>query len=116
MDKPSPIRPTDDEARALGRGLIDSARFAALGVTSPDTGAPVVTRVAFATDDGGVPITLISTLSAHTTALKAAPECSLLVGEPGRLSESGQRGVRVGAGRADHGTAPGPDRCGERAG
>ena len=83
MDKPSPIRPTDDEARALGRGLIDSARFAALGVTSPDTGAPVVTRVAFATDDGGVPITLISTLSAHTTALKAAPECSLLVGEPG---------------------------------
>jgi len=81
--KVDPIRPTDDDARALGRALIDGARFGALGVTDPETGAPMVSRVAVATDPGGAPLTLVSDLSHHTVALKADPVCSLLVGEPG---------------------------------
>ena len=44
------IRPTDDEARTLARTLLDTARFAALGVLLPDTGAPMVTRIALARD------------------------------------------------------------------
>lgn len=79
----SPIRPTDDEARALGRQLIDTARFGALGVRAPESGAPLVSRVAVGTAPDGTPLTLVSDLSHHTRALKADPVCSLLVGEPG---------------------------------
>ncbi|OZB20013.1 MAG: pyridoxamine 5-phosphate oxidase [Rhodobacterales bacterium 34-62-10] len=82
-DAPSPIRPTDDEARALARSLMDQARFAALGVVDPDSGAPMVTRVAFGTTPQGGPVTLISDLSHHTRALRAHAAASLLVGEPG---------------------------------
>ena len=78
---PSPIRPTDDEARALARQLIDTARFAGLGVL--EDGHPMVTRVALGTDDSGVPISLVSELSHHTKALTRDGRCSLLVGEPG---------------------------------
>ncbi|MDP3338866.1 HugZ family protein [Frigidibacter sp.] len=83
MDEPSPIRPTDDEARALARGLIAGARFAALAVLTPGSGAPAVTRIALGLDAAGLPLTLISTLSAHTKALHATPRAGLLVGEPG---------------------------------
>ncbi|MBY6048589.1 HugZ family protein [Vannielia litorea] len=76
-----PIRPTDDEARAMARGLLDEARFGALGVL--EGGAPVVSRIAVGTDAGGGPVTLVSSLSAHTSALRAEPACSLMVGEPG---------------------------------
>jgi hypothetical protein len=84
MERPSdPIRPTDAEARALARDLIGAARFAALGVIAPDTGMPMVTRIAVVPGPDAMPLTLISTLSAHTAALDAAPACSLLIGEPG---------------------------------
>jgi putative heme iron utilization protein len=81
--RPDPIRPTDDEARALARSLIDAARFAALGVIDPATGAPTVTRIALVAGPDGVPLSLISTLSSHTAALAEDPACSLLIGEPG---------------------------------
>jgi len=83
MDEPSPIRPTDDEARALARSLITTARFAALAVLTPGSGAPAVTRIALGLDAAGLPLTLVSTLSAHTKALHANPRAGLLVGEPG---------------------------------
>lgn len=83
MPETSPIRPTDDEARALARRLVAGARFGALGVIEPETGAPLVTRVAVGTDSGGCPVSLVSDLSVHTRALRANPACSLLVGEPG---------------------------------
>jgi len=83
LQKPDPIRPTDDAARDLARGLIGEARFAALAVIDPSTSAPMVSRIAFATDQQGCPLTLISDLSHHTQALRADPACSLLVGEPG---------------------------------
>jgi len=77
-----PIRPTDDEARALARGLMHDARHAALGVTDPETGLPFVSRVAVG-HDGPDMLLLVSTLSAHTRALDASPGASLLLGEPG---------------------------------
>lgn len=78
---PSPIRPTDDEARALARLLLTSATTAALAVLD-ETGAPRVSRIAFATAEDGSPLSLVSSLSAHTGALRADPRCSLLLGEP----------------------------------
>lgn len=83
MPKQNPIRPTDGEARALARSLLDAARFAALAVIAPETQSPTVTRIGFGIDAQGHPVTLVSSLSAHTTALKANPVCSLLIGEPG---------------------------------
>ena len=80
----NPIRPTDDEARRLARGLIDAARFGALATLDPGTGFPVATRVALATDEDGMPVTLVSRLSNHTANLFADTRVSLLVGEPGK--------------------------------
>ncbi len=81
-DKLTPIRPTDAEAIALGRLLIADAAFGALGVIDPKTAAPLVTRIAVATLETGIPFSLISDLSNHTKALRENPACSLLVGEP----------------------------------
>lgn len=83
MPEKSPIRPTDDEARALARRLVSDARHGALGVLDPDTGSPMVTRIAMGRTAEGVPMSLVSDLSHHTRALGANPACSLLVGEPG---------------------------------
>ena len=77
-----PIRPTDEDARQLAQSLMAEARFAALGVID-QKGCPLVTRVAFGLCPHGQPISLISTLSAHTRALKDRPVCSVMVGEPG---------------------------------
>ena len=68
--------------RALARSLMTAARFAALAVLHPDTGAPFVSRIAFALGLDGQPISLVSTLSLHTRALQSNAACSLLVGEP----------------------------------
>jgi len=83
MSKTDPIRPTDDEARALARDLIATASFGALGVLDPQTATPLVSRIAVALDESGQPMTLISDLAMHSRALQANPACSLLVGEPG---------------------------------
>ena len=87
MPEINPIRDTDAEARALGRRLLDEARFGALAVREPGTGVPHVTRIAVARAPDGKPLTLISDLSTHTRALKADPVCSLLVGEPGERGD-----------------------------
>lgn len=77
------IRETDEEARGLAQHLVRNARFGALGVIDPQSGAPMVSRVSVGTDAGGTPVTLISELSLHTQALLRDPACSLLIGEPG---------------------------------
>jgi putative heme iron utilization protein len=87
-DKIAPIRPTDDEARALGQRLLAEARHGALGVLDPASGRPHVTRIALAQAPDGEPLTLISALSTHTAALRADPRCSLLVGEPGERGDA----------------------------
>lgn len=83
MPKVDPIRPTDEEARQTARDLLAAAAYGALGVLDPETGAPVVTRIALAQTDNGDITTLISDLSAHTVALRQNATASLLVGEPG---------------------------------
>jgi len=75
-----PIQPTDDDARALARGLLKDARTAALAVLLDD-GTPMATRIAFGLAPDGAPLSLISDLAAHTKALRAEPDCSLLIGE-----------------------------------
>ncbi|MEH6726912.1 MAG: pyridoxamine 5'-phosphate oxidase family protein [Hyphomicrobiales bacterium] len=84
VEPKSPIRETDDDARALGRQLLHQARFAALATLEPDTGHPLASRIAFGLDGAGRPISLMSTLAYHTKALIADARCSLLVGEPGK--------------------------------
>ncbi|EAQ44302.1 hypothetical protein MED193_09690 [Roseobacter sp. MED193] len=78
----NPIRPTDDDARALARTLLAQARFAALATIDP-SGAPLVTRIAFGLCPAGQPISLMSGLAQHSQNLATNPACSLLVGEPG---------------------------------
>ncbi|MFC4669781.1 HugZ family protein [Seohaeicola nanhaiensis] len=76
---PSPIRPTDEAARQMARDLIANARIAALAVTLD--GAPFVSRIAFGTAPDGAPLTLISSLAAHTRAIVSDPRAALLLGE-----------------------------------
>ena len=83
-DKINPIRETDKEACALARQLIDEAKFAALGVLEPETGMPLVSRIAVATDDAGQLIFLASELSNHSKSLAINPRASIMVGEPGK--------------------------------
>ncbi|WP_416358292.1 HugZ family protein [Aureimonas phyllosphaerae] len=78
---PSPYLRADDEALALARRLLRTARHAALAWLDPETHAPMTSRVALATDVDGSPILLLSQLSVHTRALGADPRISLLVGE-----------------------------------
>ncbi|WP_375551568.1 HugZ family protein [Rhodophyticola porphyridii] len=81
-DAPNPIRETDDDARALARGLIAAARYGALAVIEPETGLPTVTRIAVVPGPDRAPMSLISDLSSHSAALAANQACSLLLGEP----------------------------------
>ncbi|WFU00594.1 pyridoxamine 5'-phosphate oxidase family protein [Rhizobium sp. CB3171] len=83
-DKPSVLRETDDEARKQARILLRAARYAAMAVIDPETGFPSVSRVLTGTDIDGVPVILVSGLSAHTKALARDPRASLLFGEPGK--------------------------------
>lgn len=78
------LRPTDDEARELARGLLRGARYMALAVIDPATGFPSVSRALTAIDVDGVPVVLVSGLSGHTKGLAADSRCSLLAGEPGK--------------------------------
>ncbi len=87
MAQTDPIRATDDAARDLARTLLGDATHAALGALAPETGAPMVTRIALATAPDGRPTTLISDLSTHAGALKADPRASLLIGEPGEKGD-----------------------------
>jgi putative heme iron utilization protein len=77
------IQETDGEAIRLARTLMRAARYGALAVLDPESGAPVASRVAVATAVDGTPIILVSGLSSHTAAIQVDPRCSLLLGEPG---------------------------------
>lgn len=83
MTTTDPIRPTDDQARALVRSLLDTARYASLA-THDETGHPSASLVGFALDDERTPLLLVSSLSSHTMQMRHDPRCALLVGEPGK--------------------------------
>ena len=81
MENASPLRPTDDAARALAARLVGEARLAALALVDPADGSPHVTRIAFAHDSEAGYLTLVSDLAAHSRLLRAAPRAALLLGE-----------------------------------
>lgn len=78
-----PVRPTDDDARALGRQLLRGARSGALATLGRD-GHPSSSLVSLATDSDGTPLILVSALSSHTGHLEADPRCSLLLAPGGK--------------------------------
>ncbi len=82
--KIDPIRSTTPEAIELAQKLCAEARFGALAVLDPGTGAPYVSRVATCTGEENSPVILVSELSHHTKCLIKDPRCSILLGEPGR--------------------------------
>ena len=85
-DKPKDvIRETDVEAIRLAKTLTRAARFGALAVIDPETGAPLASRVGVATDADGTPLILVSQLSAHTPAIMKDPRCSLLRSQRGTI-------------------------------
>jgi heme iron utilization protein len=84
VERKETIRPTDAEAIALARTLARTARHGALATVDPRSGWPSASRVAVATDHDGAPVVLVSSLSAHTSAMLAEPRCSLLLGTPGK--------------------------------
>ncbi len=83
-DKPSVLRPTDEEALRQARILVRASRHAPLAVTDPASGFPFVSRVLMGTDHDGAPAILVSSLATHTGALLANGRCSILCGEPGK--------------------------------
>jgi putative heme iron utilization protein len=78
------IRDTNDEARALAKQLIRTARFGALAVNSSNPGFPSVSRTLVGIDTDGAPLILVSELSIHTKAIIADNKVSILLGEPGK--------------------------------
>jgi heme iron utilization protein len=54
-----------------------------LAWTDPVTGAPDISRIAFGLDPEGGPVTLISALAPHMAALRAHPDCAVMLGEVG---------------------------------
>ena len=80
--KTNSIRETTSEAIDLARQLMGDAQFAALGVLEPQTGIPLVSRVAIAAQLDGSPLILASDLSGHCKALVQDGRASLLFGEP----------------------------------
>lgn len=83
MPPHDPYLPCDDAARALAATLLCGAHHAALAVFDPATNTPGISRIAFGLTPTGTPLTLISALSAHATALHANPACAILLGDPG---------------------------------
>lgn len=102
-DKPSVLRETDEEARKQARILLHSARYAALAVIDPETGFPSVSRALTGTDIDGVPVILVSDLSAHTKALSGIRAPRFSSASPARAiprPSTPQRPMQCGARRS----------------
>ncbi|CAN5236802.1 HugZ family protein [soil metagenome] len=82
-ERKDPIRPTDDQARELGKRLLRGARSGSLATLAAD-GHPSASLVSLATDIDGTPLILVSALSSHTGNLEADPRCSLLLAPGGK--------------------------------
>jgi len=81
-NRPDPVQPADDSARAAAADLLRLGH-AALAWTDPDTGTPGISRISFARDPDEGLLTLISGLAPHFRALQARPDCALMLGEVG---------------------------------
>jgi putative heme iron utilization protein len=80
--RPDPVQPANEDAHVLVRQLM-SLNHAALAWEDPDTGAPGISRIAFARDPGEGMLTLVSGLAPHFRALRDRPDCALMLGEVG---------------------------------
>ncbi|MCB2135585.1 MAG: pyridoxamine 5-phosphate oxidase [Rhodobacteraceae bacterium] len=87
MERQNPVRPADDDARAIARAILRKSRIAALGVIHPDTGAPCLSRIAFGLSGDGTGLSLVSDLALHSRALRQDPRASLLLGEAGERGD-----------------------------
>ena len=74
----------DREAVAMARHILRTARHGALATLDPVSGAPLVSRVALATDADGAPVILVSELARHSAALLSDARAAVLLGEPGK--------------------------------
>lgn len=66
----------------MARALL-ALDHAALAWIDPETGTPGISRIAFADDPEVGPLTLISGLAPHFKAIKANPDCALMLGDVG---------------------------------
>lgn len=80
--RPDPVQPANDDALALVRLLL-TLGHAALSWQDPDTNAPGISRIAFHRDPEAGLLTLVSGLAPHFRALRANPDCALMLGEFG---------------------------------
>lgn len=106
---PDPVRPPDDEARGLVAGLL-GLPHAALAYTDPETGTPGISRIAFGRGPDGLPMTLMSSLAPHYPALRAAPLCAVMLGEPGPKGDPLTHPRLMIRTRAEFVAADAPDR------
>ncbi len=106
--RPDPVAAASDEARALARQLME-AGHAALAWTDPATGTPGISRIAFADDPELGPLTLISGLAPHFAALRANPDCALMLGEVGAKGDPLTHPRLMIRARAAFLAAPDPD-------
>jgi heme iron utilization protein len=82
--KADPVSPRPTAAMAAeALAMLHAARHAALSYVNPDDGLPAISRIAFGLCPGGLPLTLVSQLSAHHAGLTAGAPCAFMVGEPG---------------------------------
>jgi putative heme iron utilization protein len=112
--RPDPVAPADAGARALARSLME-AGHAALAWTDPATGTPGISRIAFAHDPEAGPLTLISGLAPHFAALRAQPDCALMLGEVGDKGDPMTHPRLMIRARAAFVPADAPDRAALRA-
>ena len=80
-DKQQVLRETDDAARSQALAFVRESGHGALATLESETGWPLASRVSLAADADGVPLILISRLSAHYGALESDARCSLLLSE-----------------------------------
>lgn len=84
MGENKTIRQTDQEALTLAGSLIVEAMHGALAAHDPNSDFPHISRIQLSVSDDGSLVTLISSLSTHTKCINTNPNCTILIGEPGK--------------------------------
>lgn len=113
--RPDPISAADEAARAQARALMAGAKHAALAWTDPVSLTPGISRIGFGLAPDGGPLTLISALSPHLAALRAHPDCAVLLGEVGSRGDPLTHPRLMLRARAEFIAASDPSRAGLRA-
>ena len=109
-----PVAASDAASRAEALALLDTGH-AALAWTDPDTGAPGISRIAFARDPEAGPMTLISKLAPHYRALSESANCALMVGNVGEKGDPMTHPRLMVRAKAEFIPADAPERAALRA-